>query len=214
MTIPHSTHGFAGRRTGKARDHRDAPADRPAMSAVRPAPSPPGTQRRLQALMARAWSPRTVESATGIPAGDISRILANERNVTPELAVAVARAYDQLWDREPPRSTREDRHTASAALARAHRRGWAPPMAWDDDQLDQPDGKPTDNWKPASVTLRRSAIRDRPRRGRRMGPPAQRLPLRHRPRRSPTARRDPQPAPKALGRAREYATRGIEAEAG
>lgn len=120
---------------------------------------PVGTQRRLQALMARAWSPAAIETASGIPARDIDRMLGDERNATPALAAVVARAYDRLWDRQPPRSTAESREAASAALAHACRRGWAPPLAWDDDQIDHPSGRPADGWKPANGgSGRRSAL--------------------------------------------------------
>jgi hypothetical protein len=109
--------------------------------------------------MARAWSPAAIETASGIPARDIDRMLADERNVTPALAAAVARAYDRLWDRQPPRSTAETREATSAALAHACRRGWAPPLAWDDDQIDHPSGRPADGWKPANGGAgRRSAL--------------------------------------------------------
>lgn len=66
----------------------------------------------------------------------------------PGLAAATVAAYEQLWDQSPPCATVEDREVAQAAAAHARQRGWAPPMAWDDDQIDQPDSKPAPGWKP------------------------------------------------------------------
>jgi hypothetical protein len=76
--------------------------------------------------------------------------------VNPALARTVAAAYDQLWDREPPTETTAEREAAEATSARAASRGWAPPLAWDDDQIDRDDGQPAPNWKPNDRTTRRA----------------------------------------------------------
>jgi transcriptional regulator with XRE-family HTH domain len=128
----------------------------PTMTVVRPAPSQQGARRRLRALMARGWSPAAVERTSGIPATALTRVLASRNSVSPAVAHAVNRAYDQLWDREPPRATDEDRVAATAARVHARRCGWAPPMAWDDDQIDLPDGRPAENWKPGKGIVRRA----------------------------------------------------------
>ncbi len=101
-----------------------------------------GTQPRLRALAARSWTPESIERATGIPAPAISRALEHDDVITPHLACAVARSYDRLWDRQPPCATQHDGEAADTAGAHAERRGWAPPMAWDDDQIDLPNGQP------------------------------------------------------------------------
>jgi hypothetical protein len=110
--------------------------------------------RRLQALAARSWSPQAIESQTGIPARLISGWLDDREDVTHQAARAVAAAYDRLWDREPPRFTPLQRQAADAAEEHAARSGWAPPMAWDDDQIDLPAGRPAAGWK-----LRRTSRR-------------------------------------------------------
>jgi hypothetical protein len=50
--------------------------------------------------------------------------------------------YDQLWDKEPPRGTRYERSNATAASRWAKSNGWVPPLAWDDDTIDNPDAIP------------------------------------------------------------------------
>ncbi len=116
------------------------------------APTGLGAQRRIRALMARAWSPQAIENATGIPAAGIRQVLADWRNVSLDLAAAVVRAYDQLWDADPPRATHAQRDAADAHREQAERHGWPPPMAWDDDTIDHPDGHPAPGWKPAIRT--------------------------------------------------------------
>jgi hypothetical protein len=111
------------------------------------APTPAGTQRRLQALMARSWSLHAIARAGGLRAPQLGRALEKPRTITPKLAVEVSAAYDMLWDREPPRTTQEERDLADAAADAAHLRGWAPPLAWDDDQIDKPKAQPALSWR-------------------------------------------------------------------
>jgi hypothetical protein len=122
----------------------------------RPRRSPVGTQRRLRALAARSWSPEAIERETGIPSELISLALGRADDITPDLVGAVAAAYDRLWDREPPAATRDDQQAAAMAALRAARRGWAPPLAWDDDQIDLPGARPEPGWKPRQRITRRA----------------------------------------------------------
>jgi hypothetical protein len=122
----------------------------------RPAPSPAGTRRRLQALAARSWSPAAVERETGIPARLIQRELDGYDDLPPRLAGAVAAAYDRLWDQHPPAATAAEREAAAETFARARRSGWAPPMAWDDDLIDLPGTRPALGWKPSEATRRKA----------------------------------------------------------
>ena len=116
-----------------------------------------GTQRRLQALASRGWSPRALQKAAGIPAADITAATSDPRNSWPGLDRQVAAAYDQLWNQQPPAATTHEQAVASAAQAGAAQRNWAPPMAWDDDLIDRPDGKPAPGWKPPARSFHRSA---------------------------------------------------------
>jgi hypothetical protein len=124
---------------------------------ARAAPTAAGTTRRLRALAARSWTPQAIEQAAGIPARDVQRLLSGYRQVPPDLAAAVAGAYDRLWDRRPPQAGSAGREDAAAMAAGARRSGWAPPMAWDDDQIDLPDGQPARGWKPGAGSKRKAA---------------------------------------------------------
>jgi hypothetical protein len=67
-------------------------------------PSAIGTQRRLRALMNRAWAPEMVERVDGIPAAETPRAPAQGRTISPELGgQRVAIASDQLWNQGSPR---------------------------------------------------------------------------------------------------------------
>jgi hypothetical protein len=142
-----------------ANPRRNQSGDRSAGSgpSASPGPSAVGTRRRLRALAARSWSPQAIEKETGIPAQLIRRDLDGYDDLAPNLAGAVAAAYDRLWDRVPPTATRADREAAAAIADRAARSGWAPPLAWDDDQIDLPGARPEQGWRPRRRTSRRAA---------------------------------------------------------
>jgi hypothetical protein len=117
-------------------------------------PSALGAQRRLRALCARSWSPLALQRATGIPLALTSQALVKRDGITPQLARAVKVAYDRLWNQDPPCATASEEEAASHVARDAARRGWAPPQAWDDDQIDLPEGRPEQGWKPSGRTTK------------------------------------------------------------
>ena len=120
-------------------------------------PTAVGVRRRLRALAARSWSPQSIADETGIPAPLISSLFGrNPRDLSPDQRLAIANAYDKVWDRDPPARTRDQREACELARSLAASRGWAPPQAWDDAQIDRPDGRPSSDWKPRNRTSRRA----------------------------------------------------------
>jgi hypothetical protein len=109
--------------------------------------TPAGAQRRLRALRARTWPPEEIARQTGIEAASLE-LLPDRRKATPEQVRQIAGTYERLWDQLPPLGTAAQRQAADAALARARRSRWAPPMAWDVDVLDDPAGRPAPGWRP------------------------------------------------------------------
>lgn len=71
---------------------------------------------------------------------------------------AVRAVYQRLWDQLPPEpGSPHERTAATQARLRAERKGLAPPVAWDDEQLDRPDGKPVPGWRRSERTTCRAA---------------------------------------------------------
>lgn len=99
-----------------------------------------GTIRRLQALQAIGWTTRMLAARMGIAESNFSRTM-HEVRVTAAKARQVVHLYDELWDARPPASTPRERESIARVIARAAARGWVPPMAWDDIDLD--DAPPT-----------------------------------------------------------------------
>jgi len=93
-----------------------------------------GTQRRLQALMVLGWPLAEIQRATGTSA--LHRCLTRAQ-VTARLARLIRDFYEAHWSAGPVAA-----HIPHASIARtrarAQRAGWLPPLAWDDDLLDDP----------------------------------------------------------------------------
>ncbi|QJW38673.1 hypothetical protein [Cellulosimicrobium protaetiae] len=102
-----------------------------------------GTTRRVRALVAHGWSIAALADRTGI---DRQVLDAAVNAIRPSVAVSTARAvrgaYDELWVAPVPESPGKTR-----ALNRARSEGWPPPLAWDDDEIDDPAALPAPGWR-------------------------------------------------------------------
>ncbi|MFI9244196.1 hypothetical protein ACIGXF_16765 [Streptomyces sp. NPDC053086] len=101
---------------------------------------PTGTRRRLQALMANGWPQLRLGPHIGRHPMYVNQLLAQPR-IYGVTAVAVAAAYDRLWNQDPRQhGVRVGTYKKVLGVARAH--SWAPPGAWDDDTIDDPAAHP------------------------------------------------------------------------
>jgi hypothetical protein len=107
-----------------------------------------GARRRITALFWLGWSPETLAAATEL-SERVFRWTPHElkRGCAQDLLDRIGGAYDQLWDTPPPARTAEERAAAAASARHAREVGWAPPMAYDDDEIDKPDGGLVPGWK-------------------------------------------------------------------
>lgn len=93
-----------------------------------------GAARRLQALAAAGWRVADIARHSGLSAPTVNYLMHRKRErVYPKTYSAVVAVYDKLSMRQGY-STR--------ARRRAERLGWAPPLAWDDDTIDDPTAEP------------------------------------------------------------------------
>lgn len=103
-----------------------------------------GTRRRLQALVAIGWTQTRLAAELGCHPGNINPLVLGTRcpRVQHDTTVRVAALYDRLWDQEPPVTNNHQRAGIARAKAVAAQHGWAPPIAWDDDTIDDPAAEP------------------------------------------------------------------------
>jgi hypothetical protein len=91
-----------------------------------------GTARRIRALYALGWTSDHIAEVAGMT-GNAVRVTTRNARVTRDKERRIKRAYDELSMRLGP-----SRHLASQARAR----GYMPPLAWDDDTIDDPGAHP------------------------------------------------------------------------
>lgn len=114
----------------------------PTLEALAPSTliSPLGTRRRVQALVAVGWPQQYLAEHLGMQPGNFGQMLGRDQ-VLVRRALAVRAMYEALWRTDPAE------HGASTiGISRARKyaaeRSWAPPAAWDDDRLDDPEAFP------------------------------------------------------------------------
>lgn len=101
-------------------------------AATRPA-SALGTRRRLRALVAAGYTPSMLSHELGIAPKDAYTLFSHCDDVPAGIAQAVADLFDRL-EMTPGPSDR--------ARILAHKLRWAPPLAWDEDSIDDADCDP------------------------------------------------------------------------
>lgn len=110
-----------------------------------------GTVRRLQALVAIGYSTTELGARIGVNATNTAHTM-RAAQVTVRRARQVAELYEQL-SHLPGESTR--------ARLRAQRRGWAPPLAWDEDAIDDPAASPVNTDTDGSEAILDEVLLDR-----------------------------------------------------
>lgn len=113
------------------------------MGGPQPLMSPLGLRRRVEALEAIGWSRADISRAMGRDRTYIGKLLATSELIQGKTLVLIGEVYDRLSmvvpvdpEERPPGKPR----VHDAARRRAARRGYAPPLAWDD--IDDPDEQP------------------------------------------------------------------------
>lgn len=91
-----------------------------------------GTRRRIQALRALGWPAKSLAERLGVTPQRLSNLL-REDHVQIRTADQVRGLFDDLSMTPGPSPTSRDRCVS---------KGWAPPLAWDDAIIDDPDATP------------------------------------------------------------------------
>lgn len=138
---------------GKQRVRAAVAAKARAVTGATPVPadglvSAAGPARRLQALACLGWSVDVLAGRTGLSPDATWNVRAGKRQrVSAGTAARIAAVYDELWNTAAPESARAEKISASKARATAGKNGWAPPGAWNDDEIDNPQAAPAEGWQ-------------------------------------------------------------------
>lgn len=111
-----------------------------------------GTRRRLQALAALGWSARAIAERYGHSTDAVSTWVRAER-INRATAKKVARWYDDLSMTLPPTRNKFERYSVGSTKGRAKRAGWFPPLAWDDETIDDPNVTPEQPPEPEPLPI-------------------------------------------------------------
>jgi hypothetical protein len=95
-----------------------------------------GSRRRIQALAALGWPYRRIAEVGGFESAQVYT-LTRATVVHKDTAAKVAAVYDRLSMQVPRPSSSTTRARKAAA-----RKGWLPPLAWDDETIDDPAAEP------------------------------------------------------------------------
>jgi hypothetical protein len=89
-----------------------------------------GAVRRVQALLAIGWTHKAMSALVGQGSNWTANFVHQQGTwVTRRNHLRVVALYDELWDKPGP---------SAATRGRAARKGYLPPLAWDDDSIDDP----------------------------------------------------------------------------
>jgi len=110
-----------------------------------------GTRRRLQALVALGHSPANLGGELGISQPRMRRLLRGQAHtVSSATHGKVCQLYSRIWNQLPAERTARERTVADAARHLARTANWPPPMALDDDRIDDPAYRTRAAWRQAS----------------------------------------------------------------
>lgn len=91
-----------------------------------------GGRRRIQALMAMGWRHQDLTPMLGM---NTSNIIHQQGDwFTKRKHDAIKNLYDRLWDKRGP--------ATALSINRVIKAGYAPPLAWDDETIDDPRAQP------------------------------------------------------------------------
>jgi hypothetical protein len=100
-----------------------------------------GARRRLQALARIGWSVSALARQADIDPQSLYGAMRGQP-VIARTHQAVVALYERLWDQPVVGRDHAEKVAISRTINRARREGWAPPLAWDDENLDDPNAQP------------------------------------------------------------------------
>lgn len=100
-----------------------------------------GVRRRLQALTAIGYGSPAVATHLGCTFQMVSALTLDKGPVSVSTLAKVSAVYDKLYLTDPLENGLT-RYSVARAKGTAQRRGYAPPMCWDVDTIDDPDAFP------------------------------------------------------------------------
>jgi hypothetical protein len=165
MTVHRLLHGEPGRRRAAPQRIHASSARRLLAVTPRTAPcavgrrSAAGARNRLRALTALGFPAVSLAASIRVSPRVIRDLLSGRtKTVSIGLHVAIKVLYDRLWEQPPAQHTGAQRRAVAAARSRAAANRWPPPMALDDDKIDDPSYRVRALWRPVEAARSATAV--------------------------------------------------------
>lgn len=94
-----------------------------------------GTHRRIKALVTQGWSLSKLARRMDMEVANFWSMLSREQ-VIASTHRRMCDIYEELWDQKPPHNEWRSRGAYTRSVHYAKRRGWLPPLTWDDPDTD------------------------------------------------------------------------------
>lgn len=105
---------------------------------------PTGAGRRIEALIALGYTENRIAEGIGISQPNLWKLFGGRASwIRPETFDRIDAVFRELSVLPMPEGW-----VAERARRRARRRGWVPPLAWDENAIDDPNAVPADRWRP------------------------------------------------------------------
>lgn len=101
-----------------------------------------GSRRRVQALAWCGWSLQLQAARYGMDATRFRIHRPETRLIWKGNADSIRAVYEELWDQDPPQATTQELRVVRFTKTWALKKGFMPPLAWDDETIDDPDAEP------------------------------------------------------------------------
>lgn len=120
-----------------------------------------GAVRRIQALVALGWSQSKIAARMGILRSNFTDLAQGRTEITVAHDKGIRALYDEWSMTLPPQEKHRDKIAASRSRNYAVAHGWVPPLAWDDESIDDSAAAPYVATGPAGAAVDEAAIERR-----------------------------------------------------
>jgi transcriptional regulator with XRE-family HTH domain len=120
-----------------------------------------GAVRRIQALVALGWSQSKIAARLGILRSNFTELAQGRTGITVVHEKAVRALYDEWSMQLPPETGHRDKIAAARSRNYAAVRGWEPPLAWDDETIDDRAAAPYMTGEVDAVYVDQAAVQRR-----------------------------------------------------
>lgn len=118
-----------------------------------------GTRRRLQALMCLGYSKQELGRRIDVAPSNMTALMKRDQ-VVAGTARKVTALYEQLWNKPAIGTEQRSRISVSRSISYARQHRYAPPLAGDDDTIDDPTASPAGLERAKQATKHEQRVED------------------------------------------------------